>query len=150
MITTIAMLSLTLLVAGREECKRVITVDDSVDDSQHCVVNNTLQCSSFHYVLTHLQSGDYVNVTSNSVSLLTVVELNNINNITIRGHVQGNNIVMCNNTGAVSCNNCSDVIEGITFDQCGDLQWKDIYGGINLHTTSNVIVQNCTFQHSKV
>ena len=138
-------------MAGREECKRIITVDDSVDDSQHCVVNNTLQCSSFHYVLTHLQSGDYVNVTSNSVSLLTVVELNNINNITIRGHVQGNNIVMCNNTGGVSCNNCSDiVIEGITWDQCGDLQWKDIYGGINLHTTSNVIVQNCTFQHSKV
>ena len=149
----IAVLSLTLLVAGRDECKRVITVDDSVNDSQHCLLNNTLQCSLFHYVLAHLQSGDYVNVTSNSVSLLTVVELQNVNTITIRG--QGNTIVMCNNTGAVFCNNCSDVIiEGITWDQCGNPQALRtiIYnnGGIFFHTISNLTVQNCTFQHSKV
>ena len=72
-------------MAGRDEYKRVINVDGNVDDSQHCLLNNTLQCSSFHYVLTHLQSGDYVNVTSNSVSLLTMIELNNINVISIRG-----------------------------------------------------------------
>ena len=70
------MLSLVLLlVAGRDEYKRVITVDDSVDDYQHCLLNDTPQCSSFHYVLAHLQSGDCVNVTSNSVSLLTVVKI---------------------------------------------------------------------------
>ena len=132
-----------------DEYKRVITVNNDLYDSQHCLLNNTLLCSSFHYVLTHLQSGDYVNVTSNSVSLLTVVELQNVNNITIRG--QGNTIVMCNNTGVVSCNNCSNiVIEGIIWDQCGDLQRRDLYGGINFHTISNLTVQNCTFQHSKL
>ena len=136
-------------MVGTDEYKRVIVVDGSLDDSQHCLLNNTLQCSSFHYVLAHLQSGDYVNVTSNSVSLLTVVKLQNINNTTIRG--QGNTIVMCNNTGGVSCSNCSDVvIEGITWDQCGDLRKKDIYGGINFHTITNLTVENCTFQHSKV
>ena len=50
-----------------------------------------------------------------------MVELQNVNNILIRG--QGNTIVMCNNIGGVSCNNCSDfVIEEITWDQCGDPQ----------------------------
>ena len=155
-----------LMVAGRDEYKRVITVCSSVDVSEHSVMNDTLQCSSFHYVLAHLQSGDYVNVTSNSVSLLTVVELNNINNITIRG--QGNTIVMCNNTGGVSCNNCSDVvIEGIMWDQCGNPQsfrnnvtggikflnstvLNNITGRINFHTILNLTILNCTFQHSKV
>ena len=81
LITITAVLSLALLlVAGRDEYKRVITIDDSVDDSQHCLLSNTLQCSSFHYVLAHLQSGDYVNVTSNSISLLTVVKITNVDN----------------------------------------------------------------------
>ena len=154
LITVTAVLSLALLlVAGRDEYKRVITIDDSVDDSQHCLLNNTPQCSSFHYVLAHLQSGDCVNVTSNSVSLLTVVKITNVNNITIRG--QGNTIVICNNSGVVSCENCSDVvIEGIIWDQCGDSQMLGTNpyhnGGINLHTISNLTVQNCTFQCSKV
>ena len=139
-------------MAGRVEYKRVITVDDGIDDSQHCLLNNTLHCSSFHYVLAHLQSGDYVNVTSNSVSLLTVVKISNVNNITIRG--QGNTIVMCNNSGIVSCENCSDVvIEGIIWDQCGDSQTfgTNLYrnGGIILHTISNLTVQNCTFSTLK-
>ena len=58
---------------------------------------------------------------------------------------------MCNNTGGVSCNNCSDVvIEVITWDKCGNSQIKNLYGGINFHTISNLTVQNCIFQHSKV
>ena len=144
------MLFIISLVVGRDECKRVVTVNNDLYDSQYCILKNTLQCSSFHYVLAHLQSGDYVNVTSNSVSLITIIELHNVNNITIRG--QGKTIVMCNNTGVLSCNNCSDVlIEGITWDQCGDPQTfsKNFYGGINFHTISNLTVQNCTFQHSK-
>ena len=58
---------------------------------------------------------------------------------------------MCNSTGGVSCNNCSDVvIEEIIWDQCGDLQRKDLCGRINFHAISNLTVQNCTFQHSKL
>ena len=141
------------MVAGRDQCKRVITVRSSVDDSQHSVMNNTLQCSLFHYVLAHLQSGDYVNMISSSVSLLTMIELNNINIISIRE--QGNNIVLCNNTGGVSCNNCSDVvIEGITWDQCGDPHdqrfIRKLNGGIIFYTISNLTIHSCTFQHSKV
>ena len=136
-------------MVGRDEWKRLITVDSDLYDFQHYLLNYTRHCSSFDYVLAHLQSGDYVNVISNSFSLLTMLELNNINAIAIRG--QADTIIMCNNTGGVSCNNCTNlVIEGITWDQCGDYQRKDIYGGLNFHVISNFTVQNCTFQHSKL
>ena len=39
-------------------------------------------------------------------------------NITITGNGA---IIMCNNSGGMYCKSCSDVIiEGITWDQCGD------------------------------
>ena len=81
--------------------KRVITVDDHAHNSQQCLWNNTL--CSFRYALTHLQSGDYIKVTSDTALLPSVLYISNVNNIAIRG--QGNTIVMCNNTGGASCNN---------------------------------------------
>ena len=77
-----------------------------------------------------------------------MIELNNINVISIRG--QGNIIVMCNNTGGVSCNNCSDVvIEGITWDKCGNPQIRNLYRGINFHTISNLTIQIVFFNIQK-
>ena len=58
--------------------------------------------------------------------------------------------MMCDSTGGVSCNNCSNVvIEGITWDQYGDPKRQNLYGEINFHI-SNLVVQNCIFQQSKV
>ena len=96
----------------------VISVNLNGSDSEGCRTGQ-IPCASLDYALTHLQSDGYVNITSAMISLTTVVKMNNVNNITIRG--QGNTIVMCNNTNGVFCNNCSDVvIEGITWDQCGE------------------------------
>ena len=146
MITIIFALLLSNLSAIN--CKREIVVNIIGNDIPDCLQGDS-PCSSLDYVLSHLQSGDLVNVISSLVPLHTMVKLNSTNAITIRGN--GNTIVMCNNTGGVFCNNCSDVvIEGITWDQCGDLQRQDLYGGINFHTISNLTVQNCTFQHSKL
>ena len=120
-------------------------------DNESCMTRQ-IPCASLDYALTHLQSDDYVNITSAMVSLLTVVMINNVNNITIRG--QGNTIVMCNNTGGVSCNNCSDVvIEGITWDQCGDpdlqtLAYPNAFGGLNFTYVTNLLINNCTLQNS--
>ena len=123
-------------------------------DSEDSMTGQIL-CVSLNHTLTHLQSDVCVNVTSKSVSLLTVVKINNVNNITIRG--QGNTIVMCNNTGGVSCNNCSDVvIEGITWDKCGDpglqtgLAYPNTFGGLNFTNVTNLRINNCTLQHSRV
>ena len=145
LITIIVVLSLVSLVVGRY--KRVITVDENAHNSQQCLWNNTL--CSFHYALTHLQSDDYINVTSDTALLSSAFKIRNVNNITIRG--QGNTTVMCNNTGGIYCIHCSNInFKGITWDQCGNPQVKHTPGGIVLYIVSNFTVQNCTFQHSKV
>ena len=139
---------LNLLQVNITGCMRVTTVNTNGNDTQDCLEGD-YPCSSLGYVLNHLQSNDCVNITSNSVPLTTIVELHNLNAITIRG--QGNTIVMCNNTGGVSCNNCSNVvIEGITWDGCGDPNGRKLIGGVNFSILSNLSLKNCTFQFSKV
>ena len=131
----------------------VINVNFDGNDSESCMTGQ-VPCSSLHYALIHLQSDDHVNITSAMISLLTVVKISNVNNITIRG--QGNTIVMCNNTGVVSCNNCSDVvIEGITWDNCGDpdlqhLAYPNAFGGLDFTNVTNLLINNCILQRSRV
>ena len=128
-------------------------ININFNNSESCMTGK-IPCASLDYALTHLQSDDYVNITSTMVSLLTVVMINNVNNITIRG--QGNTIVMCNNTGVVSCNNCSNiVIEGITWDKCGDphlqtIAYPNAFGGLNFTNVTNLLINNCTLQNSSV
>ncbi|XP_065911404.1 uncharacterized protein [Dysidea avara] len=147
-IFTLSLLLVIKLVHGNLECITTITVNTYGNDTEDCLEGD-YPCSSLGYVLNHLQSNDCVNITSNSVPLTTIVELHNLNAITIRG--QGNTIVMCNNTGGVSCNNCSNVvIEEITWDGCGDPGEKLISGGIDFNGIENLSVNNCILQFSKV
>ena len=131
----------------------VMNVHTNGNDSEDCLTGQS-PCSSLGYALTHSQSGDYINITSDTVSLPTVVELNDITNITIRGH--GNTTVMCNNTGGVFFNNSSNVvIEGITWHQCGDpnlqhIAYPNAFGGLNFTNVANVSISNCILQFSKV
>ena len=147
----LVLLVLIQVSLGKFECTREITVNINGNDTEDCLEGD-YPCSSLGYVLNHLQSNDCVNITSNSVLLTTIVELHNLNAITIRG--QGNTIVTCNNTGGVSCNNCGNIIvESITWDSCGDPNVDQTYshfGGINFNTISNLSIINCTFQHSRV
>ena len=132
---------------------RIIEVHSTGNDSEDCLKQQIL-CSSLDYALTHLQSGDYVNITSDTVFLPRMVNLNDLDAITIRGH--GSIIVMCNNTGGVSCNDCSNVvIEGITWDQCGDPNqqnrtYPNAFGGLNFTNVTNLSINNCTLQNSRV
>ena len=131
----------------------VINIHLNGSDGKDCMTGQ-IPCASLGYALDHLQSGDYVNIMSPMVSLLTVVKINSINGMTIRG--QSNTIVMCKNTGGVSCFNCSNiVIEGITWDQCGDpdlqtLAYPNAFGGLNFTNTTNLLINNCILQHSRV
>ena len=59
---------------------------------------------------------------------------------------------MCNNiySGSVYCESCDDVmIEGITWDRCGDPNGTNI-AGVTFNGTSNISLVNCTFQRSIV
>ena len=133
---------------------KTIDVHSAGNNSEDCL-NGQVACSSLDYALTYLvQNGDCVNITSDTVSLPRTVNLSDLDAITIRG--QGNTIVMCNNTGGVSCNNCSNVvIEGITWDQCGDPNQQnpanpDTFGGLNFTNITNLSINNCTLQNSRV
>ena len=131
----------------------VVNVHSNGSDTEDCLTGQS-PCSSLGYALTHSQSGGYINITSDIVTLPTVVEINNIINITIRG--QDNTVVMCNNTGGVSFNNSSNiVIEGITWDQCGDpdlqhIAYPNAFGGLNFTNVANVSINNCILRFSKV
>ena len=141
------LLLLAHLIKGNLQCDRNITVNNAAgNDTQGCLKGN-YSCSSLDYALYNLRSYDCVNVTSNNVSLSTVVELNDTHAITIRGH--GNTTVMCSNKSRISCKYCSNVvIEGITWHGYGD-PINIVNGAINFEKIVNLTIKNCTFQYSK-
>ena len=66
-----------------------------------------------------------------------------LNNITITGNGA---TIMCNNSGGVYCESCDHVvIEGITWDKCGDPNGENTAGV----TFNNITLVNSTFQHSQ-
>ena len=67
-------------------CVGTINVHLNGSDIEDCLTIE-VPCASLDYGLSHLQSGDYVNITSAVVSLLTVVKINNVNNITMEDRV---------------------------------------------------------------
>ena len=153
---SIGILQLALLlqlVWAEHTFGRLIKVDPKGMNDEDCLLEQ-IPCSSLEYALTNLTSGDYVNITPDAVSLPTMVKLDSVNNITIGGH--GNTIVMCNNTGGISCNHCSNVvIEGITWDQCGDPDqqnpaYPNAFGGLNFTDVTNLSINNCTLRNSRV
>ena len=152
-ITLAAVLVTIMLIWKNPVNASEITVNTDGNDTEDCLEGD-YPCSSLGYVLNHLQSNDCVNITSNSVPLTTIVELHSLNAITIRG--QGNTVVMCNNTGGVFCNICSNVvIEGITWDKCGDPQRQDpttpdSTGGLTFTKITNLSITNCILRNSKV
>ena len=122
---------------------RVITVNNAGNDSDECCGDGVCPCSSLSYALQNLINHAIINITSVSVSLENITEIVTINNVTISGN---DNIIRCNNTGAIHCISCIDItIEGITFDQCGHYS----QGGLSFLHVLNITIKNCTFQNSK-
>ena len=145
---TILVLLFALLAEGQlEECGRIITVNTAAGNNSQGCLEGGYPCYSLYYALYNFQSYDCVNITSNTVSLSTVVERNDTNAVTIRG--QGNTTVMCSNNSRITFKNFSNVvIEGITWDGCGDPKIIAI-GGINFERIANLSIRNCTLQFSK-
>jgi len=58
---------------------------------------------------------------------------------------------MCNNSGGVYCGSCSDVIiEGITWDQCGDPNKDNVIAGIHFTDIHNFKIEHCFLQGFKI
>ena len=144
-----------------EGFERVIVVNESVvhDDDpviSHdqvvlatCCIYGNCSCPSLYNALANLTSNVLINITTDVV-LSSVIPLADLTNITITGH--NNPIVNCNNSGGlhfVCCHGCS--IKGITWKECGTKDVNDngnIDPVIQLHSSSNITIKNCSFKDS--
>ena len=130
----------------------IITVNNNGNDSVVCCSGNeTCPCSSLSSALHNMSDNTLINITSESVTLHDIVGMGsgNLNNITITGNGA---TIMCNNTGGVYCESCSDVtIIGITWHQCGGKNLERLATQtpvLDFSVVSNVLICNCKFQGS--
>ena len=122
--------------------------DSAEDDNSHiCCVYGNCSCNFLDHALTNLTSDVLINITTD-VTLSSLVKVSDIENVSIIGH--NNPSVNCKSVGGVHftfCHNC--IIQGITWDGCGTKN-TDNYTkpGLELSCSSDVTIQNCSFQHS--
>ena len=150
----ILIITLHFLVAiGQNVHGKVITVSENGRSSPLCCVYGACICNSLNNALSSIENNTVINITSQAISLHTDVSIGSGSststyNITITS--KGGTVVMCNNTGTLSCNMCRQVvIETITWDQCGDILNPTI-PGITFREVSNISMINCIFQHFKI
>ena len=109
-----------------------------------CCAQGNCLCNSLDYALSHLTSNVLINITTD-ITLSSLTKSSNLENVSIVGY--NNPTVNCTNVGGIHftvCHNC--IIQGITWDGCGtDINAEP---GLKLSYSSNIIIQNCTFQHS--
>ena len=100
--------------------------------------------NDFHDELVNLTSNSQINITTD-VMLLSFVSLEGLEDIAIIGY--DNPTINCNNAGGMYFGNCNNfTIIGLTWGNCGNK--NDSKPVIELHNSSDIIIQNCTFQHS--
>ena len=117
-------------------------VVNGADDNSHvCCVHENCPYSSLDQCLANLTNNVLINITTD-VTLFSIVKASNLSNISIIGHNYPT--VNCKGTGGIHFaffHNCS--IQGITWDGCGSPDEP----GLKFSYSSNVIIQNCCFQH---
>ena len=147
--SVIALLAICMSINIIQHVKsKVITVNNSGSNSTTCCINGTCLCNSLYDALNSIENETIVNITSKSVSLEDEVNiLEYFDNVKIKGN---NAVVMCKNKGKMYWGPGDNIlIEGITWDQCGNprypadpaFQFNNIY---------HIAIVNCIFQHSKV
>ena len=97
---------------------------------------------SFHHKLAVLTSNSLIKITTDLV-LPSVVLLVDLENVSIIGYE--NPTINCDDAGGIHfdhCHNCT--IVGITLQKCG----SNNKPAIDLYNSSNIKIENCSFQHS--
>ena len=118
------------------------------DDIDIFTVNGTRKDSNgdeyVNYKFDTLMNNGIVNIMMD-VKLLSVVLLRGLHNILIIGH--DNPTVSCDSAGGIHfehCQNCT--IRGIVLENCGNTNGSK-QPAVKLHKSSDITIQNCTFQH---
>ena len=115
------------------------------DNSFVCCVCGNCSCNSLHLALAQLTSNVLINITTD-VILSSLIKTSHLENVSIIGH--DNPTVNCTSGGIhfTFCHDC--IIQGITWDRCGNKINGHIEPGVKLCNISNVTIQNCSFLHS--
>ena len=114
-----------------------------VDGNLMCRVYRNCSYNSLDHTLANLTSNDLINITTD-MTLSLLINTSNLVNVSIIGH--NNPTVNCKRVGGIHfnfCHNC--IIQGITWDGCG----TETEAGIKLSDSSNIVIENCSFQYSK-
>ena len=146
----ITIVTVWLCLIAHVACDVVITVNNSGSDNDTCCVNGTCPCSSLSSALHNVSDNTVINITSESVTLHDIVGMgsDNLNNITITGNGA---TIMCNNTGGVYCESCSDItIMGITWYQCGGNDYDPFTAFTFINSSSEILIKDCTFRNCSV
>ena len=147
---TVSVLICLITLTSQLVHSKVITINITSGNSSHdCCTEEGCMCASLSIALQYIDSNSTINITSSFVMLEESVKLGsgNLTNITITGN---NVTIMCNNGGSIYCESCDDVlIEGITWDRCGDPNGTAI-AGVTFNGTSNISLVKCTFQYSQI
>ena len=150
MIVILLWISLITLLTSKPAYSEVITINTTCgSDNTTCCVDGECVCSSLSTALFYMTSNTVINITSESVTLEDNIKMGSgdLNNITVTGNGA---TIMCNNSGGVYCESCDNVvIEGITWDRCGDPYGTNI-AGVTFNITSNISLFYCTFQYSGI
>ena len=116
-----------------------LPANNTSDDSHDDVYVNDVQ-----HKFNALINNGVINIVMD-VKLLSVVQLRGLQNISIIGH--DNPTVNCDNAGGIHferCHNCT--ITGIILERCGTT--NDSKPAVKFCNSSDITIQNCTFQHS--
>ena len=157
MLLKIVLTLLALFTQDVEGFEKVIVVAGSNvtdlflgDVRGSCCVYGSCPCPSLYVALDNLTSNVLINITTD-VELPSIIPIIGISNIAITGH--NNPAVYCNNSGGlhfISCYNCT--IEGITWGGCGAMNISgddnSMYPVLQFTNSSNITIQNCSFQQS--
>ena len=121
------------------------TTRDDSDCHFTCCIYGNCPCNSLKCALGNLNHNVQINITTNiTFSMPLLIVVSNLKNISITGY--NNPTVFCKKGGHIrftSCHNC--IIQGITWDGCGTNDGKP---GLEMKYSSNITIQNCSFQHS--
>ena len=136
-------------IDGNQKIINIHVSDNATGDdnnSEMCCVHGNCSCNSLDQALANLTNNVMINITTD-VTFSSFVTASNLENVTIIGHI--NPIVNCERSGRIhltSCRNC--IIQGIVWNGYGTKNTdNDTEPMLKLNKSSNVKIQNCTFQN---
>ena len=143
----ICLAAIVIFVSGNQTVVHVSELLGEGTINTFCCVYGNCSCNSLDYALANLTSNTLINITTD-VTLSSLTKPSNLENVSIVGH--NNPTVNCTNVGGIRftfCHNCK--IQGIIWHGCGSGNLDtNAEPGLKLSYSSNITIQNCSFQHS--